>query len=83
MLAPDAVAVRVLTDQATYKNTLRPAAERWTQQFGPVRPLEVRLATAKTLHDRLILVDGDSLDCRAIVQQTGGARAYKLSATAC
>jgi hypothetical protein len=57
-LAPDTIAVRLLTDKASHKNTLKPAAERWLQQFGPARPLEVRLAAARTLHDRLILVDG-------------------------
>jgi hypothetical protein len=28
------------------------------EQFGPARPLSVRLAAPKTLHDRLILIDG-------------------------
>jgi hypothetical protein len=58
VLAPDQVSVRLLADQADYKKSLKPAAERWVQQFGQTRPLSVRLAAAKTLHDRLILVDG-------------------------
>ena len=56
--APDGVTIRVLTDAADHKKTLKPAVERWAQQFGQSRaPLEVRLAPAKTLHDRLIIVD--------------------------
>jgi hypothetical protein len=59
VLAPDSVAVRILADAASHKATLKPAAEKWVQQFGQSRaPLEVRLAPAKTLHDRLIIVDG-------------------------
>jgi hypothetical protein len=56
--APERVSVRILADQAyCYKQSLRPAAEQWMQQFGSTRPLSVRLATPKTLHDRSILVD--------------------------
>jgi hypothetical protein len=58
LLAPESVAVRILADAADHKKTLKPAAERWAQQFGKARaPLEVRLAPTKTLHDRLIIVD--------------------------
>jgi hypothetical protein len=59
LLAPDKVTVRLLADAAYHKKTLKPAAVRWVQQFGQTRAsLEVRLAPAKTLHDRLIVVDG-------------------------
>jgi hypothetical protein len=48
----------VLADTAEHKKTLGPAAQRWAQQFAKTRPpLEIRLAPAKTLHDRLIIVD--------------------------
>ena len=57
VLAPEQVNVRLLTDQASYKKTLKPAAEHWGQQFGSTRPLSVRLAAPRTLHDRAILVD--------------------------
>ena len=57
VLAPEQVNVRLLTDQASYKKTLKPAAEHWAQQFGSTRPLSVRLAAPRTLHDRAILVD--------------------------
>jgi hypothetical protein len=56
MLAPETVSVRLLA-RADRKSLLKPAADRWVQQFKD-RPLTVRLAPAKTLHDRLILVDG-------------------------
>jgi hypothetical protein len=61
VLAPEKIMVRILADSAPHKlkKTLKPAASRWTQQFWKTRaPLEVRLAPADTLHDRLILIDG-------------------------
>lgn len=39
------------------KPTLRPAAVRWTAQYGTSRPLAVKLAAARLLHDRLIAID--------------------------
>jgi len=47
---------RLLTE-ANYKPSLKPAAERWVKQFA-TRPLHVRLAPNKALHDREIFVDG-------------------------
>jgi hypothetical protein len=59
MLAPENVAVQILTDATSHKSTLKPAAEKWSQQFGQTRaPLEVRLAPSGSLHDRLIILDG-------------------------
>jgi hypothetical protein len=55
-LAPESVTVRILTE-GNYKHSLKPAAQRWVQQFGAKRPLHVRLATTK-LHDREIFIDG-------------------------
>ena len=60
VLAPDQVSVRLLTDQADYKKSLKPALEHWLKQFGSTRPLSVRLAAPTTLHDRLILIDGST-----------------------
>lgn len=54
---PEGVSVRVLTDAEYRKPTLKPAAERWLDQHGALRPLEVRLTPKKVLHDRLIFVD--------------------------
>ncbi len=57
VLAPETVSVRLLGDDKTsIKATLKPAKERWSAQFKS-RPLEVRLAAPRALHDRLIIVD--------------------------
>jgi hypothetical protein len=56
-LAKEGVAIRLLADQRGHKPTLRPAQSRWATQWGGRRPLEVRLAPAGKLHDRLIIVD--------------------------
>lgn len=55
--AAEGVTLRVLADEASVKPTLAPAVEKWSAQFKGVRPLEVRLAPARSLHDRLIVVD--------------------------
>lgn len=57
VLASDGVSVLVIADQADYKAGLQPAAEHWGRQYGQARPLEVRLAPPKTLHDRLLILD--------------------------
>jgi hypothetical protein len=57
--APESAAVRILgANKETRKQSMRPAAERWAQQFGAGRPLTIRVASQATLHDRLILIDG-------------------------
>jgi hypothetical protein len=55
--AAEGVRLRVLTDEATVKETLAPATDRWKAQFEAKRPLEVRFAPGRSLHDRLIMVD--------------------------
>ena len=55
--AAEGVTLRVMADEASVKPTLAPAIERWKAQFEGTRPLEVRLAPARSLHDRLIVVD--------------------------
>ncbi|GGD44236.1 hypothetical protein GCM10011335_53500 [Aureimonas glaciei] len=40
------------------KASLPPAVERWHAQYVNVRSLEARLDLARSLHDRLIIVDG-------------------------
>ena len=57
LLAREDVRVRLLADEKAHKASLKPAAARWSIQFKGLRPLEVRLAPAKSLHDRLIIVD--------------------------
>jgi hypothetical protein len=56
-LVPEKVEILLLSDAHSAKPSLKPAAERWIAQYGATRPLEVRLAAAKSLHDRLIVVD--------------------------
>lgn len=56
-LAPEGVSIRLLADAQGRKATLAPASERWQHQYGAKRPLEVRLALARSLHDRLIVID--------------------------
>jgi hypothetical protein len=56
-LANEGVAIRLLADQQSHKPSLRPAQLRWAEQYGESRPLVVRLAAARILHDRLIIVD--------------------------
>lgn len=51
------VTLRLLSDRATAKPNLAPAATRWKAQYAS-RPLEVRLAQPKALHDRAIFIDG-------------------------
>ncbi len=54
---PENVGLRLMADSASYKPTLQPAAVKWVQQYGIKRPLQVRLAPQKTLHDRAIFID--------------------------
>jgi len=63
LLAPELVQLNLLSDEGSVKPTLRPAAARWMAQYSQSRPLTVKLASAKTLHDRLIIID----DKRAFV----------------
>lgn len=51
------VQIKILSDKASLKASLKPASERWIGQYGQVRPLEVRLASERSLHDRIIMVD--------------------------
>jgi hypothetical protein len=51
------IPLRLLTDEQSYKAPLCPAVARWKQQYPASRPLDVRLAPARLLHDRLIITD--------------------------
>ena len=39
----------------------RSANERWQQQYASTRPLTVKLAAPRSLHDRLIIIDGSTV----------------------
>jgi len=57
-LAGADIKIKLLADsQSTKPDSLSPGIRRWETQFGSDRPLEVRLALPRTLHDRLIFVD--------------------------
>jgi len=58
-LVREGVSIRLLTDSFYTKlEALNPAVTRWTQQYGAVRPIAVRLTAPRALHDRLIIADG-------------------------
>ena len=53
----DGISLRLLADEADHKQTLATAANRWVAQHKSNRPLAVRLAPPKSLHDRAIFID--------------------------
>lgn len=55
---PENINFRLMADQNDHKPTLLPASQNWVKQYGSTRPLSVRLAAARTLHDRAIFIDG-------------------------
>jgi len=59
VLAAEGVRLGLLSDERSVKPSLEPAANRWIAQYGNLRPLEVRLSPPASLHDRLILIDGN------------------------
>jgi hypothetical protein len=60
-LATAGVTIRLLADAAYVKPTLRTATTAWLAQYSTSRPLEARLTPARTLHDRLVIVDGKTV----------------------
>ena len=54
---PENVPLRLMAEQGKCKPTLLPAALKWVEQYGAARPLFVRLAPHRTLHDRAIFID--------------------------
>jgi hypothetical protein len=57
ILAPERITMCLLADEAQYKPSLIEGVQRWQQRFGDSRKLMVRVASANTLHERLILLD--------------------------
>ncbi len=53
----EGVNLRLLAGANERKASLEPAVRRWMAQHGAARPLSVRLAKPKTLHDRAIFID--------------------------
>ena len=56
---PAGITIRLLADAKLHKPDLAPACARWVAQYGSSRPLEARLAPAKSLHDRALFIDGE------------------------
>lgn len=57
-LAAEHIQLHLLADETERKPSLLPAVGMWRNQFPTTRRVEVRLAQSKSLHDRLIVVDG-------------------------
>jgi hypothetical protein len=57
LLAPSGILLRLLTDGSSYKPSLIPAMTSFKKQYGNARPLEARVAPAKSLHDRMVAID--------------------------
>jgi hypothetical protein len=59
-LAAEGIKLRLLGDvlRRDCGDRLRIAMDAWKAQYGAKRPVEARRAPARSLHDRLILVDG-------------------------
>lgn len=51
------VPIRILADRNDYKRNLSTALKLWHQQYADGRPVELRLAEPRRLHDRAIFVD--------------------------
>jgi hypothetical protein len=54
---PENLPIRLLADASGMKATLPPSLRHWKKQYGSNRPVVARLAPARGLHDRLIIVD--------------------------
>jgi hypothetical protein len=78
VLAAEKVSLTLLADRKTVKPGLKPAAAAWVKQYSAQRPLEVRLAPAGTLHDRLIIVDAKEV---WVLTQSFNAFAARAPAT--
>ena len=55
-ICPENVSIRFLSGDTTHRSSLKPAVESWTKQHGS--RLEAKLIEAKSLHDRLLIIDG-------------------------
>jgi hypothetical protein len=58
ILSPERITVRLLADEVQYRPSLIGGIQQWQQRFGDSRNLMVRVASANTLYERLILLDG-------------------------
>lgn len=61
LLVPEGVRVDLLAAKGKVKAALEPLARAWMKQHGASRPLQLRLTDERQLHDRLIIVDDQSV----------------------
>jgi hypothetical protein len=59
LTVPEKISFRLLADKSDYKTSLKTAGEKWILQYPSNRPLEIRLADTKLLHDRCVFIDQD------------------------
>ena len=59
--AAENVQINILSDEKSVKPSFQPAVKRWQSQYASSRPLAARVAVARSLHDRLIIVDEASV----------------------
>jgi hypothetical protein len=70
VLIEEGVNIQLLTDRQSKKPSFVPAVNKWIDQYGVTRPLEVRYAPPKKLHDRSIILD--SKDAWILTQSFNG-----------
>ncbi|MCH2546939.1 MAG: phosphatidylserine/phosphatidylglycerophosphate/cardiolipin synthase family protein [Alphaproteobacteria bacterium] len=58
---PENVTIKLLADEKDHKSTLQPAFKNWVKQYGNTRPVELKLAPNRSLHDRLVIVDNSEV----------------------
>jgi hypothetical protein len=58
VLAAEGIQIELMSDSKTVWPSFKPAIKAFRQQYKVLRPLDARLSAPKTLHDRLIIVDG-------------------------
>jgi hypothetical protein len=61
LVAPKKIAIQLLSDSFYHKPAMKVASEKWVAQYGLDRPLFAKLTPARTLHDRLIVIDNQNV----------------------
>jgi hypothetical protein len=57
LFVQETLTIRLLADASAVKATLFPSLRSWKKQYGSGRPVTAKLAPARSLHDRLIIID--------------------------
>lgn len=78
ILCNEGIRVQVLADRRAMKSELPKSAEAWSNQYEDLRPLEIRLAMPRMLHDRVIFVDQEKV---WVVGQSFNALATRAATT--